>query len=343
MANIKDIAKHLGIAVSTVSKGLNNATDISDETKEKVIAAAIELGYIPKHRKHIANQSNQYERKVCIFIEKMDYENREQFGYDLIQGFKQAAEVKNWQVDIIPSNLNAQVQNEYDKFMITNHYSGAFIAGFSMHKNYSRQFNKTIIPTVLFDNFIRNNSKVGYVGTDCSEGLKLAVNHLYSLGHTKIAFLNGSKNSMVSEERTQAFSDAMHELNIYIDSHLIESGYYAPDCAKYHVPKFIDYGATAIICASDIIASGAISEVQKRGLKVPDDISIIGYDDLPLCLNITPQLTTIRQDRLNLGKSAMMLLECLINNIPISKSILRPELIIRNSTSKVKLDTINKI
>lgn len=336
MATIKNIADYLGIAVSTVSKGLNNATDISDETKEKVIAAAIELGYTPKRRKQIVNQSNQYERKVCIFIEKMDYENREQFGYDLIQGFKQYAELRNWKVDIIPSNLNAQVQNEYDKFMITNHYSGAFIAGFSMHSDYSMQFSKTRIPTVLFDNFIHHNPKVGYVGTDCNEGIKLAVNHLYSLGHTKIAFLNGAKNSMVSEEQTQAFSEAMKQLNLYIDSHLFETGYYSPDCAKYHVPKFIDYGATAIICASDIIASGAISEVQKRGLSVPEDISIIGYDDLPLCLNLSPQLTTIRQDRLNLGKSAMILLECLINNLPISKSILRPELIIRSSTSTVR-------
>jgi LacI family transcriptional regulator len=336
MATIKDIADYLGIASSTVSKGLNNATDISDKTKEMVIAAAIELGYTPKKRKHIAGQSNQYERKVCIFIENMDYENRDQFGYDLIQGFKQSAELRNWQVDIIPSNLNAQVQNEYDKFMITHRYSGAFIAGFSMHNDYNMQFNKTVIPTVLFDNFIYNNPKVGYVGTDCNEALKQAVYYLHSLGHTKIAFLNGSKNSMVSEERTQAFLEAMKGRNLYIDSHLIETGYYVPDCAKYHVPKFLDYGATAIICASDIIASGAISEVQKRGLKVPDDISIIGYDDLPLCLNITPQLTTIRQDRLNLGKSAMILLDCLINNIPISKSILRPELVIRNSTSVVK-------
>lgn len=336
MVSIKDIADYLGIAVSTVSKGLNNATDISDETKQRVIEAAIELGYTPKRKKLLGNQSENFERKVCVFIENIDYENRDQFGYDLIHGFKQAATIRNWSVDVIPSNLNAQARNEYDKFMLMNQYSGAFMIGFSLHSDYSLQFTKTKIPTVLFDNYIPNNPKVGYVGTDGNEGIGLAVKHLYELEHTKIAFLNGAKNSMVSNEQTEAFKKAMKEFGLYVDSHLLESGYYVPDCAKYHVPKFLDYGATAIICASDLIASGAISEVQKRNLKVPEDISIIGFDDLPLCLNITPQLTTIKQDRLNLGRNAMNVLECLINNIPISKSILRAELIIRDSTGKCK-------
>ncbi len=336
MVSIKDIAAHLGVATSTVSKGLNNATDISDDMKQKVIAAAVELGYTPKRKKISTGKTEYAERKVCIFIENMDYENKDQFGYDLILGFKQSATLNNWSVDIIPSSLSARTTSDYDQFMLMNQYSGAFMIGFSMHNDYSIQFSKTRIPTVLFDNYIPGNSKVGYVGTDGNEGLELAVKHLYELGHTKIAFLNGAKNSMVSVEQTAAFKNAMKKYDLYVDSHLLESGYYVPDCAKYHVPKFLDYGATAIICASDLIASGAISEVTKRGLKVPDDISIIGYDDLPLCLSLSPALTTIRQDRLSLGKSAMILLKCLIDNVPISKSILRPELIIRESTGKCK-------
>ena len=338
MVSIKDIANHLGIATSTVSKGLNNATDISDETKKKVIAAAIELGYTPKRRKFYNGQPDAPERKVCVFIENMDYENNDQFGYDLMQGFKQSAALYNGEVDIIPSSLNARTStsNDYDQFMLMNQYSGAFMIGFSMHNDYSIQFSKTHIPTVLFDNYIPENPKVGYVGTDGNEGLELAVRHLYELGHKKIAFLNGAKNAMVSIEQTKAFKNAMKKYDLDVDSQLLESGYYVPDCAKYHVPKFLDNKATAIICASDLIARGAISEVTKRGLKVPDDISIIGYDDLPICLTVSPTITTIRQDRLSLGKSAMILLRCLIDDVPISKSILRPELIVRESTARCK-------
>lgn len=332
MATIQDIANHLGIAVSTVSKGLNNASDISDETRQLVLDTAIELGYTPKRKKNTI--SNSSVRKVCVFIENIDYENRDEFGYDLIQGFKQSAAIRNWQVDIIPSNLNAQSTSQYDKFLLTNRYNGAFLIGFSMHNDYSVQISRTRFPTVLFDNYVPTNPKVGYVGTDCYEGLKLAITHLYELGHRKIAFLNGAKNTMVSYERTQAFESVMNELNLKIYPTLFEYGYYVPDCAKYHVPRFIDNGATAIICASDPIASGAISEVTKRRLRVPEDISIIGFDDLPFCANLTPPLTTIRQDRQNLGRSALILLDCLINNIPISKFLLRAELIVRESTCK---------
>lgn len=335
MANIKDIAEHLGISISTVSKSLNNATDVSDETKEKVLNAALELGYSPKRKKN--NGISGFERKVCIFIENMDYTNNDQFGYDLIKGFRQAAELKHWQVDIVPAQLHALTSRsyDYDMFMLTNNYSGGFVISVSMHNDYNMQYSKTSVPTVLFDNYVVGNSKVGYVGSDATEGFSLAVEHLFKLGHKRIAFLNGAKNAFVSSQRTEAFRRAMKSFGLYADSNLIESGYYVPDCAKYHVPKFLDHGATAIICASDIIALGAISEVQKRGLKVPEDVSIIGFDDLPLCINVSPTITTIRQDRLNLGKSAVNLLDSLINNIPVSRTILRCELIPRESTTNL--------
>lgn len=329
MVTIQDIANHLGIAVSTVSKGLNNASDISDSTRQMVLDAAIELGYTPRKKRNLATP---FEQKVCIIIENMDYMNKDTFTYDLVQGFQQHAFFSNWKVDIVPLSLNARSNYQYDAMLMTNHYSGAFWVGHSMHNDYSVQISKTRFPTVLFDNHFHNNKNIGYIGTDSYEGVKLALTHLYDLGHRKIAFLNSTKSPTVSHDRALAFERVMKELGIHIHSDLVENGYYVPDCAKYHVPKFIDNGATAIFCASDLIASGAISEVTKRGLRVPQDISIIGYDDLPFSSNLTPALTTIRQDRFNLGRCACILLNNLIQNIPISKYLLRPELVLRKST-----------
>lgn len=334
MTTISDIAKHLNISVSTVSKGLNNASDISDETRQLVLDTAIAMGYMPKRKISLANNNN--DRKVCIIINNTDYENKEEFSYDLIQGFKQTAFMKHWQVDILPIKLTAQSTNQYDQLLLANRYSGGFIIGSSMHSDYSTQIAKTRFPTVLHENHVPANPKVGYVGTDCSEGLRLAIEYLYQNGHRKIAFLNGAKNSTVSYERTHAFETIMQEFSLKIYPALFAYGYYVADCAKYHVPKFIDNGATAIICASDLIASGAIAEVTKRGLRVPEDISIIGFDDLPFCTNLKPPLTTIRQDRQNLGRSAMFLLDCLINNIPINQLLLHAQLIIRESTCPCK-------
>ncbi|NLO09543.1 MAG: LacI family transcriptional regulator [Clostridiales bacterium] len=330
MVTIKDIANRLGIAVSTVSKGLNNASDISEETRQLVLDTAIEMGYTSKKLKASGS------RKVCIFIENMDYENIEQFGYEIIVGFKLSAARRKWDVSVIPTNLNLQTTEKYDSYMLRNGYSGAFLLGFTLHDDWVKQLNKTTVPTVLLDNYIEKNVHVGYVGTDSSEGIDSAVSHLYDLGHKKIAFLNGAKNSMVSEQRRQAFVNSIIKHGLIPEENLIRYGYYVPDCAKDHVPGFLEDGATAIMCASDLIATGVIAEVLKHGLRVPEDISVIGFDDLPIASQLSPSLTTIRQDRTDLGKSAFLLLDGLVHGISTSKLLLRAKFITRESTGPRK-------
>lgn len=324
---IKDIATKLGIAASTVSKGLNGASDISADMRQLVLDTAVEMGYASKKIK------KQGKRKVCIFIENMDYENIDQFGYEIVIGFKLAAARRHWDVQIIPSNLNMQTEEKFDTYMLKNGYSGAFLLGFALHDDWVKQLSTTTVPTVLLDNYINNNVHVGYVGTDNYEGIELAVHHLAALGHKKIAFLNGSKNSMVTDQRYQAFIQSMRACGLKASEKLIEYGYYVPDCAKYHVPSFLKNGATAIVCASDLIASGVISEVNKHGLKVPEDISVLGFDDLPLASQLNPPLTTIRQDRTDIGKSAFLLLDGLVHNVSVSKMLLRAKFVERSSTT----------
>lgn len=330
MATIKDIANRLGIAVSTVSKGLNGASDISHDMRQLVLDTAVEMGYTSKKMKIKGT------RKVCILIENMDYENIDQFGYEIIVGFKLSATRRNWNVTVVPSNLNMQTAEKFDTYMLKNGYSGAFLLGFTLHDDWVKQINKTTVPTVLLDNYIERNNHVGYVGTDNYEGIDLAVDHLKNLGHERIAFLNGSKNSMVSEQRYMAFVQSMNKHGLEPNEKLIEYGYYVPDCAKYHVPSFLEHNATAILCASDLIASGVITEVTKHGLRVPEDISVIGFDDLPIATALTPPLTTIRQDRIDLGKSAFLLLDGLMHNVTISKLLLRPKFISRESSGPCK-------
>lgn len=326
MATIKKIAEHLGIAVSTVSKGLNGASDISEETRQMVLDAAVEMGYTTKKMRKPEN------KKVCIFVENMDYESIDQFGYDIITGFKKEAVRKKWEVTIVPINLNLQTAERYDTYMLKNGFTGGFLIGFTLHEDWIKQLHETTVPTVLFDNYISSNNKVGYVGTDSSEGIHAAVAHLASLGHKKIAFLNGAKNSMVSEERENAFIKSMQEYGLRPDDRLIEYGYYVPDCARYHVPGFLENGATAIMCASDLMASWVIAELNRQEKKVPEDISVIGFDDLPIAGKHVPSITTIRQDRSNLGKSAVLLLDGLMHNVCISKILLRAQFMKRDST-----------
>lgn len=328
MATIKDIANKLGISVSAVSKGLNGASDISEELRQMVLDTAVEMGYSTKRSR------KEEHRKLAVFIENMDFEQPSDFGYDIILGFKQNAFRHKWDVEVIPVTPTFQLKEKYDTFMLRGGFSGAFVLGFTLHDEWMKQFETTSTPTALFDNFISKNPCVSYIGTDNYEGIDLAVDHLSSLGHKKIAFLNGSLHSMVSAERQDAFRLSMERHKLEFNSELTAYGYYMAGSAQDHVPAFLDMGATAIMCGNDLIATGVIEECKLRGYKVPEDISVIGFDDIPVAEEVG--LTTVNQNRLELGKCGYVALSAMIHKIAISKTLMRPSLIVRDTTSKCK-------
>ena len=210
MATIKDIAARLGVSISTVSKGLNGASDISEELRQTVLDTAVEMGYSTKRSRKVEN------RKLALFIENMNYESIDEFGYDVVLGFKQNAFKHKWDVDIIPVTPQLQAEEKYDTYILKNGYCGAFLVGFALHDEWMQQLKSTTMPTVLFDNYIENNPNVAYVGTDSYEGIDMAVKHLHNLGHKKIAFINGSLFSLVSDQRQEAFENSMRDAGLEI-------------------------------------------------------------------------------------------------------------------------------
>lgn len=139
---------------------------------------------------------------------------------------------------------------------------------------------------------------------------------------------------MVSEQREEAFYNGMKAHGLTVEDALTAYGYYVADSAKYHVPTFLKAGATAIICGNDLIASGVITECKLRGYRVPEDISVIGFDDIPISAMSEPPLTTIRQERGEMGKCAYVILNSLIHHIPICRTQIRAALIERESTAR---------
>lgn len=330
MATIKDIANRLGVSVSTVSKGLNGASDISEQLRQTVLDTAVEMGYTPKQMRSKTN------KKICLFIENMDYENPDQFGYDIVLGFRQSAFQEHYDVTVTPMTPLFQPTQKYDTYMLKNGYVGAYFVGFALQDDWIAQLETTTTPTTLLDNYVNKNPNVSYVGTDSFEGIDDAVSHLTSLGHTNIAFLNGSAHSLISEQRKQAYIDSMTAHHLPVKKSMMPYGYYAVDCAKEYLGDLLAQGATAILCGNDLIAAGVITECQSRGFRVPEDISVIGFDDIPISAKLTPPLSTIRQDRIELGRSGFYTLHSLINHTSISKTLLRPHFILRGSTAAVR-------
>lgn len=329
MATIQDIADKLGVSKGTVSKAINNAPDISETLRKTILDTAVEMGY-----SRLRRQKNE-AKKFCIIIENMEYEEPHQFGYDFIIGFRQMAEPAGFVVDVIETTIQIQKKTPYDVFMLQNDYVGAFVLGFSLNDPWMKDFKTSHTPTVLYDNYIPANPFIASIGIDNSEGMALAVSHLKKLGHQKIGYLSSALGSHIMQVRHKAFFHAMKQNDLKTEPNYAGSSYYITQCIEKHLPRLLDLGMTAIVCSHDQIANSVIVQCQQLGYRVPKDISIIGFNDLPLCAYTSPPLTTIRQNRIELGKCGYYALDSLLNNVSIGTILLHAQLIVRNSTDRI--------
>ncbi len=331
MITISDIAAKLGISKSTVSKALNNATDISVSMRKRVLETAAEMGYINK-------KLSGAEKKLCILIENMDFETPNQFGHDIVEGFRQMAETDGWLVEVVPLTMEFQRLTPYGVFMLDHGYQAAFILGFSLLDSWMQEFKHTQIPTVLYDNYIKNNPYVASVGCDNQEGVELAVKHLIELGHRKIGLISGPLDSYILKARYHAYLSALKKYGLEINEDYVGLGYFVAESTRAYIPKLLNHSVTAILFSHDVRAFSAMTECSDRGIQIPRDLSIIGFDDLPMTAYTMPPLTTIRQDRHGLGRCGYFAITCLLGGLPIGSILLRAPLIVRDSTGPAPTD-----
>ncbi len=259
-----------------------------------------------------------------------------QFGHDIVLGFKQMAEPDGWTVDVVPMDKDFQRNIPYSVFMMQNGYRGGFILGFSLIDPWMSEFKSCKIPTVLYDNYISTNPRVASVGCDSQDGFDQAVKHLVKLGHEKIGLISGPLESYIVKARYNAYINALSKFNLELNDNYIGLGYYISDSTRDNVQRMYELGVTAIICSHDIRAISAITECMDKGIRIPEDMSIIGFDDLPMTAYTEPPLTTVRQDRTALGKAGYYAMSCLQNELPICSILLRAPLVVRSSTGPAR-------
>lgn len=330
MPTINDIAARLGVAKSTVSKAMNNADDISESLRKKVLETAVEIGY-----EKTRNKKNS-PRKLCVLVENMDYKSPSGFGHDLVLGFEQMAVPAGWQADAVMITNELQEQTSYEVFMLSHRYEGAFILGLSLLDPWMQDLQTAKTPAVLYDNYIQDNPFVSYVGVNNIEGFKMAVSYLKELGHTRIGYLGGDMNSFISRERYQAYLSAMEQHGLATDETLTGHSYFVSECTHKYLPVLLEHQVTAILCEHDLLANSVMVHCMECGYKIPDDISIIGFDDAAFSAFTQPPLTTIRQNRNALGRCGYYALASLLDQTFISSLLLRAELVVRESAGKAK-------
>jgi len=330
MATLDDIARELGVSKSTVSKALSGAKDVSKAMRQSVLEKAVELGYSRGIRKSNAP-------RIAVFIINMDYHKAEDFGFDIVTGFRKAAEPAGFQVEIVDLDRSLQESIRYDEYMIYNNYAGGLFLGLSLQDPWLAEFLSCRTPTVLYDNHVSHNPNVTSLSVDSFEGMKTAVEHLKGLGHVRIGYLSSALGAYVYQQRYKSFFRAMEECGLQAEPEVAGESYHISYSLSTHLPRLLNLGCTAIVCSHDILAHSVMIHCKEHGLRVPEDISIMGYDDLPICRYTSPPLTTIRQNRSALGKSAFYALSSQLNRVYISTLELHPELIARGSCAAANL------
>ena len=325
---IKDIAEALHLSVSTVSKALNGAFDVSEETKHEVLEFARKNGYKSKDERI----SIKKLRRLAFLYDNVDLNTQTNLIVPLSLSFTKHARNHNFEVVSIDIK---NITTSYDSFMRENNFDGAFVAGLNYKSPIYTELKETKYPTVLFDNNLFGE-KIATINNENMNTISLLVKKLRELNHTNIGFIHGDKNSFISNERYAGYIIGLtiedlkfNQDYVYIGDFSEQSGY---DAASY----FKNTDVTAIICSSDIIAIGLIKGLNDLGLSVPNDISVTGYDDLDISKYTNPTLTTVKQDIDLLGEKGFSLLTSLLKNRSSQRIIINGEVIVRDSISFAK-------
>lgn len=332
---IRDVAKKAGVSVGTVSRAFNNYSDISEKTRKNILEIAEQLGYKPNVINKTQNNGRNY--RLGMLIE--DYDNDAILNpivFETLMAFKNSASKQGYETIILSTTTDMQKNKDLSTLFNEKNLDGAFIMGIKLSDDYYKELTNIEYPCVMFDVSIKN-PKTTCVGVDSTKGAFMAVEHLINLGHKKIAFINGHKDAFVSFERLDGYYLALNRYGIPIDEDLIVYSDFTSKGGSLAAEKLINSNKefTAVFCASDLMAVGAIEMFDNFGLKVPEDISVIGFDDITIAQYMSPKLTTIRQDRYKIGESAATALINLINGQSFDRIVVMPELVIRESTKEL--------
>lgn len=336
MTTIKDIAKAAGVSVTTVSRALNGYSDVNEKTRQKIMSVAKELHYSPNTiaRSLVMNKS----KTIGLLVSGLNKAAvKDNFTIEVLAGINEFVSETDYDLVLFSTNSIKQREKTYSQLCRERRVDGAIIMGIRTDDPYLREIVESDIPCMLIDIPIRTET-VGYISTDNKLGAKKAIEHLTGLGHKNIAMVNGHGFAFVSQERLEGYKAGIIENGIPYNEKWVVSGEFNEDKAEQEALSLFKSfpEITAVFCASDLMALGVLKAARKLGLHVPDQLSIVGYDDIILASYASPPLTTIAQNKFLMGyEAAKLLISTLEGKEQPSVITLDTELKIRNSTKSI--------
>jgi len=330
---IKDIAKKAGVSIATVSHAFRNPDRVSDKTRAKVLAAAKEVGYTPNS--HAVGLRTARSGNIVVIMPDV----ADSYNSGIIKGIESVARHRGYSVLLGDSQGSAERERELAKMIWSRQADGIVLMSHRLPFDLAPDVPVEDLPPIVNGSEHTGHPGILSVSIDDKLGGKDATNHLIELGHRDIAVISGDKASSSTQQRLEGFYEAMQEAGIRVNDSLLIFGKYRADIGEAAAKELLTRKTrpTAVFCFSDELALGCIYGLQHAGFSVPNDISVIGFDDIPFARYLVPSLTTVAQPTEAIGRSCATLLLDLIDGIrPKSNRFILPHtLIVRSSTREL--------
>lgn len=332
---IKDVAEAAGVSPATVSRVFNGYTDISEETKEKIMDIAKKMNYLPNAAARSLSSKKQIT--LGLVLNDLEISRKNTMVMEVLTGVYNYTDQENIDFVFLATSTMKQNKKSFREFINEKGISGAVVQGLKMNDPYFKEIEDANFPVALID-MVSSADNVCNVSIDNEKASEEAIQVLIDKGHKSIGMINGRREAYVSVEREAGYIKALKNNHLELNQEYVQ---YANFSEKISVEITRDLltnhpEITALFCASDLMAIGAMKAISELGMSIPEDISIIGFDDIVLNEFLTPKLSSISQNMEIIGYEAARRAHQMIQGKKIESQIhIQHDVIIRESVGDV--------
>ncbi len=333
-ATIEDVAKLAGVSIATVSRAIRMPEKVAESTRKRVTTAIARTGYTA----NAMAQNLRMQRSKMVMVLTQSIANANFPG--ILTGLEKVANERGYGVLIGNTEGSIALEENHMRFLSAGMVDGLILLTGHLPVAGAPKSPVSAFPPMVAATQPVELEDIPFVGIDDVAAAKMATEYLVSLGHRKIVYISSDRSDAVSDLRFDGYRKGIAEAAGSITEWLVESDGTSEGGRAAVERLFIkDTLPTAFFCFNDETAIGVISALQLRGRRVPEEFSVVGFDDIPFANNITPALTTIRQPRLQIGETAM---SCLLDGLvggPSSEQLMHGDLVVRESCGPAPFDS----
>lgn len=335
---IRDVAKKAQVSISTVSKVINDSPTIPSSTKKRIRQIMKELNYYPNRIARSFAQQSSYTIGILMEL-KRSYAFIDPYLYEILGGIEEVAQQNGYLLTLSNSDSIVNSGNALDKLIMEKRVDGLIIHVASITKNVIQKLEEHDFPYIVIGQ-PEYDTNVCWIDINNKLAGEIATTHLIEEGYSHIAFIGGKSKDAISAKRQSGYKTVLQNHSIKVNKDYVKEGDADTEGGYRMMNELLDLPTPpdSVVCVSNFVAFGAIKAIQERGLKIPKDIALIGFDNYPLSQYTDPPLSVVDIDVFELGVHAANALMNKLKNptLQVQYNMLSPNLIVRESSKKTK-------